>query len=230
MHRPLQALYSHPAAHDPRAQDGLIVDAASRTTVQQLLGVMLATTNGDPGFVAAAHTFCMRMSLANYHASVSEEGLPAFPVAPRLLGESAMRYGVATLACRVRLYFQAACVHGGVALAVLRCCCDVRSLNYTTGIRALEEALLAARASADRAQMDSTLVDGAAPSRGAKSRPSEGSKAHGGALKRVSQHSADSRPADITSAWGELAKLYNAVGDEEVRRCCGVPCSRERRR
>lgn len=161
--------------------------AYSRTTRHQLskrLSSLLNATSLEVGFVGALHNSCMLLSSTNallLNSQSDAPELPAFPVAPALIGDSSLR-----------------------------------SLSYTTGIRALEEGLLSAGMFYDAfskppsSRVEASLGASQAASRG---RTSLASAAAVPAVIR----SASATAEEVAAAWSNLGRLYDAINDNEVR-------------
>ena len=145
-----------------------MADSTVRTSFCSSLQTMLSSTRHNAAFVAAVHTIAT--NVAAHHAqqtAVSRDPLPAFPVDPIVVGDSAAKCvrvhlsdlavcPVALLAAdRPCLYFGFGSGHYSFVLEIrldnsrkncssLLWLCCFRSLNFATGIRLLEEGLLAA--------------------------------------------------------------------------------------
>ena len=159
-----------------------------RRSLSSRLSSMLSSGSSDLGFVAAVHNCCMQLSIFNanlLNTHTEAPKLPAFPVSPHLIGESALR-----------------------------------SLSFTTGIRTLEEGLLAAGVWYDGFQDRSSGAAGGAGSSGAPSAATGGrgriSAASSVGMAPVVVRAADASAADIAAAWSQLGQLYDAVKDGEM--------------
>ena len=86
----MQRLYKH-SGPDASAKVRIGEVPALRDRVSHLVTEMLRTTRGDAGFVAVVHDIVREMSSVSGELSVGIHRLPAFPVEPQLLGDSAAR-------------------------------------------------------------------------------------------------------------------------------------------
>ena len=86
----VQRLYKH-SGPDASAKVRIGEVPALRDRVSHLVTEMLRTTRGDAGFVAVVHDIVREMSSVSGELSVGIHRLPAFPVEPQLLGDSAAR-------------------------------------------------------------------------------------------------------------------------------------------
>lgn len=87
-------------------------------------------------------------------------------------------------------------------------CCLLRSMSYTTGIRVLEESLLAAGVAVDVYSQPSSAVS--------KSRGRTSASSAAAAGNAVVFRAADASQPSIAKAWYQLGRLYDAVKDKEV--------------
>lgn len=94
-----QTLYSQKNKEGLR----LAYSEPSRRDISQRLASLLSSPGHDLGFVAALHTCVMNISLSNAILLNNREDpappLPAFPVPPRIVGESAIRCGAWRCVC-----------------------------------------------------------------------------------------------------------------------------------
>jgi hypothetical protein len=182
--------------------------SAVRAQFGRQLTNLLASGSSDLGFVSAVQNCCLQLSSTNsllLNAQSDTPSLPAFPVSPDVIGESALR---CSLSCD--------CYSSAEFVWMSEVLCLRRSLSYTTAIRVLEEGLLSAGVFFD-AYSRAPAPEAAGGSKHSRGRSST-SSATGAPL--VLFRCADATPAEIASAWSNLGRLYEKIRDGEVDGCC----------